>query len=104
MTVSYVRDERARRTELSMWLQMTVPLEMQRLANLTTHELQTLAVTAVPDLVQRGDVLEFGGNGCGRTAAELARALACAALVCPGGVNFAELHWCTDHTQCGVQQ
>lgn len=94
------RTESLRRTQLLLYLQLAVPLEMQRLSALSSQELQTLAVTAVPAITQNGDELEFGGRHCGQTAAHLARALACAALANPGGITFAGVHWCADHSEC----
>lgn len=98
--ISGPRTESVRMTQLKLYLQLAVPLEMQRLSVLSSQELHTLATTAVPDITQHGDELEFGGRHCGRAAAHLARALACAALVNPGGITFAGLHWCADHSEC----
>ena len=95
-----VRTADNRLRELRLWLQMAVPLEMQRLANLSSEELTILAHTAVPQIPQHGDELEFGGPTAGRTATVLARSIACAALTTPGGITAFGAHWCTDHDAC----
>lgn len=95
-----IRTADHRLRELSIWLQMAVPLEMQRLANLSAEELVILAHTAVPIIPECGDVLEFGGRGAGKTASVLARSIACAALTREGGITAFGHHWCTDHNVC----
>ena len=95
-----VRDAPARQREMLLYLELAVPLEMQRLAMLSTEELQTLALTANPQISQHGDDLEFGGLHAARTASVLARAIACAALITPGGVTAFGGHWCTNHREC----
>lgn len=95
-----VRDSATRQREIRLFLDLAVPLEMQRLAMLSADELQTLALTAPRQIGAHGDDLEFGGSQAARSAAVLARSIACAALVTPGGVTAFGGHWCTDHAAC----
>ena len=95
-----VNDSADRTAKLRLWLQMTVPLEMQRLATASPAVLATLAHAAPQEIAEHGDDLEFGGQFTARAVAALARALASAALTCPGGATFLGLHWCFDHSAC----
>lgn len=50
-------------------------------------------------LGEKGDVLLYGGKGCGEAFTALARGLACLAFA-PGGVNAFGVHFCANHQAC----
>jgi len=92
------------RDHLALALAAAVPLEIARLRSLPeeerareikAHTGQAVAVL----LAEHGDDLLFGGRHCADAFAALATGLACLAFT-PGGVRFAGLHFCADHTQC----
>lgn len=92
-------DERQRSRHLGSFLQMAVPLEMDRLRHLPDDVIARIGREQITAIAERADVTMFGGAGRGATA-ELVRALAALALTAEGGVTFDGLHWCTDHTAC----
>jgi hypothetical protein len=91
---------------LLMMLSASVPLRIQQL--LTHPHRNSIqrhwAERAADEVASHSDDLMFGGPKRGNTAAvfnRLAEGLAALAL-CPGGVLFTGLHWCTEH-QVGIQ-
>lgn len=53
-------------------------------------------------LSERGDIVRYGGAARGKVAEafnHMARGLAALAF-CPGGVTFADIHFCADHSLC----
>lgn len=75
-------------------LQMAVPLEIERLRDTDPEQLAQLARDTVGTIVAHGDVLQYGGRGCGPAFGTLTRGLAAAALTAWGGINLAGAHWC----------
>jgi len=89
---------------LALALAAAVPLEIARLRALPdeerAREIKARTGQAVAMLLgEHGDDLLFGGKHCAEAFAALATGLACLAFT-PGGVRFAGLHFCADHTQC----
>ena len=82
-------------------LNFAVPLHIDELRHATVEQRQQIALAASQVIAHQGDVLMFGGKkGAAANAFNhLARGLAAAAYQ-PGGVDFAGLHWCTDHLAC----
>lgn len=83
------------------FLDMAVPLEMQRLAHLDEASRLRIGHEAAHVIPEKGDVIQFRATGTAAATAALIRGLAAAAYQ-PGGVVFAGRHWCTDHTTCEV--
>lgn len=86
-------------------LRVAVPLWMAGLAALPephrANQARSWAALAVDAVASRGDALQFGGKK-GEAADvfnHLARGVAAAAYT-PGGVTFAGIHWCADHSEC----
>lgn len=77
------------RTLLRETLQLAVPLRIKELRDATAGQL-----TAAAAAVGHGDDLLHGGPYCRQGFAELTRALAIAALLADGGVDYIGLHWC----------
>jgi hypothetical protein len=91
---------------LTATLQVAVPLEIIRLRILDDDQRQWIARTAAQEIASHGDDILFKSKRAGDTARafnHLATGLAALAYQ-PGGVTFAGLHWCPDHTQCEAAQ
>lgn len=89
---------------LALALGAAVPLEIERLRALDDEQrarviAQHTGRPIAERLGERGDVLLFGGPGCGETFAHVAVALACLAWA-PGGVTVAGMHFCARHEEC----
>lgn len=92
---------------LAISLLAAVPLRIMQLAAMDERTRNATVITwaaaAVEPIVSRGDALQYGGK---RGAAadvfnHLARGLAALAWS-PGGVLFADIHWCSGTHQAGV--
>jgi hypothetical protein len=101
----YLRDERRPSQREAMTTQhmvlletlgLAVPMHMAELHNLSPEHLCLIAATASEATGSHGDALQFGGKHCAGTFTALARGLAAAALVIPGGIDFVGRHWCAD--------
>jgi hypothetical protein len=82
------------------FLDMAVPLEMQRLADLDAETLCRIGRDAGQVIAEHGDLIQYRSPGTAAATAALLRGLAAAALVADGGVTFAGRHWCTNHARC----
>lgn len=86
---------------LQTMLRFSVPLQIFEIRNRSTEELQRLAQEASQMVASHGDDLMFGGKHCAETFNSLATGLAAAALILPGGVDWMEMHFCTQgHEGC----
>ena len=85
---------------LNSFLQMAVPLDMQKLEHLDQDELHVVAKLAGRVVAEKGDVIQFRANGTARATKFLVRGLAAAALLAEGGITFNGLHFCRDHAAC----
>lgn len=89
---------------LTIGLQVAVPLRIAELKHMTPHRRQTTMeiwrTDAVDAVASRGDALQFGGKKGAAAAVfnDLARGLAVLAHA-PGGVLFAGMHWCLEHSR-----
>ena len=85
---------------LASTLQLAVPLHIHELAGLDAEQLRAAADGCADLVAEHGDDLQFGGHRCAAAFNALARGLAALAY-CPGGVTFADLHWCVQpHPRC----
>lgn len=82
------------------FLDLAVPLEMQRMSNLDPSTLSRVARDARETVAAKGDVIQFRAPGTAAATAALIRALAALALTAEGGVTFDGHHWCRDHSTC----
>ena len=74
-------------------LQEAVPAEIECLRGTRPDTLLAMARDAAPEIHERGDVIQYGGDGTATAA--LTCVLAVLALTAWGGVQqFAGLHWC----------
>lgn len=92
----------ARDDHLIAALQAAVPLHIIELRHATFEQRQRIAGQAATVIGSRGDILQFGGGKRGEVADvfnHLARGIAAASFA-PGGITFAGVHWCPDHTVC----
>lgn len=85
---------------LMAFLDFAVPLEMLQLRGEPSVVLQAMIAETPRDFAGRGDNSMFLTKRTAETTGQLVRALACLALLHPGGVDFAGCHWCRDHTEC----
>lgn len=88
---------------LAETLRVAVPLRIAELQQLPpavrNRRVAKWAATAVDPIASQGDALQFGGER-GQAASvfnSLARGLAALAHA-PGGVTFADTHWCVEHS------
>ena len=77
-------------------LGLAVPMHMAELDGLSVEHLCLVASTASEVIGSHGDALQLGGKHCREAFNALARGLAAAALVTPGGIDFIGRHWCAD--------
>ncbi len=89
----------AMRANLRLALQAAVPLEIMELAGASFEERQNAAVGASRSIGEHGDQLMFGGKRGPEAFTAVVRGLAVLAYQ-PGGVTFADLHFCADHRVC----
>ena len=85
---------------LMRFLDFAVPVEMLQLRAEPSVVLQAMIHDIPRDFAGRGDNAMFLTKRTAETTSHLVRALACLALLHPGGVDFAGCHWCRDHTEC----
>lgn len=79
-------------------LQLAVPLERSRYAELSEGEREALTARIDTHDLHADDAL-FAGTHAAEGMANIIRALALLSFA-PGGVTFAGLHWCPDHAAC----
>lgn len=79
---------------LRQTLLLVVPLHIEEMRHLDGEQLAEIARESGAGVAHKGDVLQFGGKGCGEAFTALARGLAAAALAAWGGVTFDGMHWC----------
>jgi hypothetical protein len=89
------------RPDISIALEAAVPLHILLMRDWPETRRINEAQWAAGVIAERGDVLQYGGKPGAAAAAfnALAKGLAVAAFA-PGGVTFAGLHWCVDHSVC----
>jgi hypothetical protein len=86
-------------------LRFAVPMwvdELRRLpADIREQRRYAWASESAQHVAERGDALQFGGKRGSAAAVfnSLARGLAAAAYQ-SGGITFAGVHWCMNHTEC----
>lgn len=79
-------------------LQLAVPLERARYAELSEGEREALAARIDTHDLHADDAM-FAGTHAAEGMANIIRGLALLSFA-PGGVTFAGLHWCPDHAAC----
>lgn len=85
---------------LGSFLQLAVPLEMQRMTDMAPEQTIATARAAAQIIAEHGDGLLYRTAHSQDAAIALAGGLAALALLAPGGVTAFGHHWCTDHTTC----
>lgn len=73
---------------------LAVPMHMDQMRHLEPLQLCEIASQCAHIVGQHGDDLQAGGGHCAEAHNALARGLAAAALVAPGGVDYLGAHWC----------
>lgn len=63
-----------------------------RFKDLTAEQRRTIAAECAQIVGEKGDVLQFGGEGCAEAFNALAKGLALLSFS-PGGVRFLGRHW-----------
>lgn len=87
-------DSREASKELLMTaLGVSVPLYISEIRGHSTQWLLGEARRCADIVSTRGDVLQYGGKGCGMAFNALARGLAAAALISPNGITWNGKHW-----------
>lgn len=79
---------------LAITLLAAVPLHILQLRGYDAQQRIAIAHQCADIVAAHGDDLQYGGTHCRTAFNALARGLAVAAYQ-PGGVTFADLHWCT---------
>lgn len=85
---------------LATSLQLAVPLTIWQMRTMEPAQIREVAAGCADVIAAHGDDLLYGGRDCAPAFNALARGLAALAHQ-PGGVTFADLHWCvTAHEGC----
>lgn len=83
---------------VKMTLQVAVPLERARYAELSEGDREALAARIDTHELHADDAM-FAGVHAAEGMTNIIRALALLSFA-PGGVTFSGLHWCPDHAAC----